>query len=635
MSGADFASPQHAAPGGPGQRLKRLLENIPAIIVVVSLLAILLVPMLLERRTDALRTEISDRIDAARTDLMELNLEVARTESALRGWLVTRDRLLQRYHDSRERLDRLIRRVGQRVAVLGPETSEAHQQLVARIARWQRRHDAVVTGELTPGDLVVAMPELQAEFEAVMEASGELRHRLNVAETARRQQVVDLQQTAGVVTVALGLVALAAATVVFWLTRRVRDYAAKLQVRTRDEIAFRKVASSLSGATDIEEVLLDVSRSACSITGADAAYVEAVLENREEVEVVTRIGRSSPEIGLKVPYPGSLTDEVIRSGEPAVITDFADFGQAMVPYIQDRCRNCEILTVPLLGNREALGALVLIDAARSRRKFTPEIVERARVLGSIASVALRRVRLLENEKHARKEAEDAVRAREEVLAIVSHDLRSPLTTIQLSTSWLREVAPADLHQELSAMEMASGRMERMIRDLLDAVRLESGKLVVNPEPLSPAALLEDVASAHRAETTEKNLTIVVERDEDLPDVNADRDRLLQVFGNLVGNAIKFSPPRRRIVIGARATDGAVEFEVSDAGPGISQTDLPHVFDRHYQARSTAHLGTGLGLAIAKGIVESHGGTMWVESAPGEGARFLFTIPQHRPPDDTR
>ena len=607
-------------------RLARILGNVPAIVVVLSLLAILVVPLLLDRRTDALRTEISDRIDAARTELMELNLEVARAEAALRGWLVTRERLLQRYHDSREQVDVLVGKLAARVALLGPESREAHEQLVARIGRWQRRHDAVVTGELTPGDLVLAMPELQEEFESVMEASGELRHRLNVAETARRQEVVDLQETAAIVTVALGLVALAAASVVFWLTRRMRDYAARLQVRTRDEIAFRKVASSLSGATDVEEILLDVSQSACSITGADAAYVEAVLESGTEVEVVTRIGKSTPDIGVKVPYPGSLTDEVIRSGEPAVITDFADFGQAMLPYIQERCRNCEILTVPLMGSGEALGALVLIDVTRSGRKFTPDIIERARVLGGIASVALRRVRLLENEKRARREAEEAVRAREEVLAIVSHDLRSPLTTIQLSTSWLRETAPDELRQELSAMEMAAGRMERMIRDLLDAVRLERGKLVVNPEPLSPATLLEDVASSHRAEAAEKNLTLVVDCDEAVPDVNADRDRLLQVFGNLVGNAIKFSPPRRSIVIGARATDDAVEFEVSDEGPGIGQSDLPHVFDRHYQARSTAHLGTGLGLAIAKGIVESHGGTMWVDSAPGEGARFRFTIP---------
>ena len=624
MPGAENVS-ETPTPRAAG-RLARILGNIPAMVVVLSLLAILLVPLLLDRRTDALRTEISDRIDAARTELMELNLEVARTEAALRGWLVTRERLLQRYHDSRERVDLLIERLGARVALLGPESREAHEQLVARIGRWQRRHDAVVTGELTPGDLVLAMPELQEEFESVMEASGELRHRLNVAETARRQEVVDLQETAGVVTVALGLVALAAASVVFWLTRRMREYAATLQVRTRDEIAFRKVASSLSGATDVEEILLDVSRSACSITGADAAYVEAVLESGTEVEVVTRIGRSTPDIGVKVPYPGSLTHEVIRSGEPAVITDFADFGQAMVPYIQERCRNCEILTVPLMGSGEALGALVLIDVTRSGRKFTAEIIERARVLGGIASVALRRVRLLENEKRARREAEEAVRAREEVLAIVSHDLRSPLTTIQLSTSWLRETAPAELRQELSAMEMAAGRMERMIRDLLDAVRLERGKLVVNPAPLSPATLLEDVASSHRAEAAEKNLTLVVECDDAVTEVNADRDRLLQVFGNLVGNAIKFSPPRRRIIIGARPVDDAVEFEVSDEGPGIGQSDLPHVFDRHYQARSTAHLGTGLGLAIAKGIVESHGGTMWVESAPGEGAHFRFTIP---------
>ena len=119
-------------------------------------------------------------------------------------------------------------------------------------------------------------------------------------------------------------------------------------------------------------------------------------------------------------------------------------------------------------------------------------------------------------------------------------------------------------------------------------------------------------------------------DENVPAVAADRDRVLQVFGNLLGNAIKFTPAGGTVTIGAVNDGVEVRFSVCDTGPGIPPEHVPHVFDRYWQAKSTAKLGTGLGLSIAKGIVEAHAGRIWVESEPGRGASFIFTLPCAEP-----
>ena len=593
--------------------------------VVLSLVAILLVPLLLERRTDRLREVIAERISPAKGDLTELNLQLALTVAALPPSGEPPEELRERYRQAQRQTQRILARLARSSASLGPEVGEAEADLRERVAAWRQVHDDLLEEGFSDQELSRRSREMQATFELVMEASSVLRYGFDIAERTHRQEIVDLQRAAAVTTVALAVLALISAGTVFWLQHRLRVAVETLQRRNREEIAFRKVASSLSGATGVDEVLLEVSRSACTITGAGAVYVETVIEPGEEVEVVTRIGRHTPDVGVRAPYPGSLTEEVIRSGQPLVITDFAQFGP-MAPYLRERCPKCEILTVPLLAEGKALGALVVVDPKASGTRFHHDTVERIAVLGAIASVALRRVRILQDETEARREAESAVRARDEVLKVVSHDLRNPLGMIKLSASWMRQSAPAQLQEELSAILLATERMERLIRDLIDAARLERGQLPVNLAPLSPSEILDEAVASHRPAAAEKNMQLHLHKPSELPRIMADRDRLLQVFGNLLGNAIKFSPPRSRVTLRAQAEEGHVEFEVADQGAGISPSDLPHIFDRHYQAPGTAHLGTGLGLAISKGIVESHGGRMWVTSS-SEGARFFFTIPR--------
>ena len=169
-------------------------------------------------------------------------------------------------------------------------------------------------------------------------------------------------------------------------------------------------------------------------------------------------------------------------------------------------------------------------------------------------------------------------------------------------------------------------MYRLIHDLLDVARADAGRLWIQPALADPEELLREALDAHCQLAAAKSITLEATADGPLPNVLADRERIAQVFSNLVGNALKFTPRGGRVsVLGWRATP-VVRFAVEDTGPGIPRDQQAHVFDRFWQAKDASRLGTGLGLSIAKAIVEGHGGSIGVESTTGQGSRFEFTLP---------
>jgi len=169
-------------------------------------------------------------------------------------------------------------------------------------------------------------------------------------------------------------------------------------------------------------------------------------------------------------------------------------------------------------------------------------------------------------------------------------------------------------------------MDRLIQDLLGVARMEAGRLTVVRDRMSAAEAVMDVVEAQKPLAAAASLDLRLDVARDLPEVFADRDRFLQILENLLANAIKFTAAGGRITVGATPRDDEVLFWVADTGAGIAAADLPHVFDRFWQARKGERHGAGLGLQIAKGLVEAHGGRIWVESAVGRGSTFFFTIP---------
>ena len=237
---------------------------------------------------------------------------------------------------------------------------------------------------------------------------------------------------------------------------------------------------------------------------------------------------------------------------------------------------------------------------------------------------------LEREREARSTAEALVRARDEILGIVSHDLRSPLSTITLSTQMLPGSTAEQQAEHVEMVLSAAGRMERLIRDLLDAVKLESSSLAIHREVLDPAVIARNVFQSHLPIAREKEIDMSLDLEDSLPGICADRDRIAQALGNLLGNALKFTPEKGNVRLRARAEDGFVRFEIRDSGTGISESDMPHLFDPFWQSKKTAHLGAGLGLKITRAIVEAHGGTIEVTNASSGGACFTIQIPVDTP-----
>ena len=240
---------------------------------------------------------------------------------------------------------------------------------------------------------------------------------------------------------------------------------------------------------------------------------------------------------------------------------------------------------------------------------------------------LKAARLVERANARTAEAQSASKAREEVLRIVAHDLRNPLGTLLMASDLLAEPS---MSQELRSkqadvIKRTGARMNRLIQDLLNVARMDTGTMSIDARPIDPAQLVASAIELMRPLAIEKTLTLDAEPAQGLPEVNADAERIGQVFSNLIGNAIKFTPAGGRITLRAEGADGTVWFSVVDTGPGIPPEQVDKVFAEFWQARRTDSRGIGLGLTIAKGIIEAHGGKIGVHSEVGVGTRFWFGL----------
>jgi PAS domain S-box-containing protein len=239
-----------------------------------------------------------------------------------------------------------------------------------------------------------------------------------------------------------------------------------------------------------------------------------------------------------------------------------------------------------------------------------------------------RARLAETQRQARLEAEAATRARDEMLRVVSHDLRNPLTAVMMGLRMLRFELDADHPglEILEGIELAAERQERLIRDLSDVASIEAGRLSVKRRPHGLSSLLRAAVRPFESVARVGGVELEWTDADGLPVVSVDRDRIVQALSNLLDNAIKLTPAGGTVRVEANADPEHVQVTVVDTGPGIPEDERDHVFERFWRGARSARAGTGLGLAIARGIVESHGGEIWVESEFGAGSAFYFTIP---------
>jgi len=277
-----------------------------------------------------------------------------------------------------------------------------------------------------------------------------------------------------------------------------------------------------------------------------------------------------------------------------------------------------LIVVPLLLRGQALGAMALGSSTPSR-VYGQDDLRLAEALADRAAIAIENARLY-------RASVEAAQLRDQVLGVVAHDLRNPLSAILLMAGALKRLDP----DAAETIRSAGTRMDRLIQDLLDVALMESSQLTLERVRMSPRELIFGAVETQRPLASSSSLELRVDLDRDVPNVLGDRGRLLQVFQNLIGNAIKFTDAGGRITVSAASSDHEVVFQVADTGCGIAPMDLPRVFDRFWQATRAGSQGAGLGLQITKGIVETHGGRIWVESSEGRGTTVSFTIPTVAP-----
>ena len=351
----------------------------------------------------------------------------------------------------------------------------------------------------------------------------------------------------------------------------------------------------------------------------------------QEGKSLRRIALLSPDCAPEVTEQGvkgmltAVAKHVLETRRPILHPGGPDDFQLQ----EERVKNSPIpfesfICVPLRINEHALGTLTFVSSR-------PGHLYRQSDLVLLEDLARRAVVAFENAQQYAG-ALQAIRSRDDVLNAVSHDLKGPLTVVLgFVKMFLAKAKPDESlicdRQQVEAIYRQSTQMNSLIEDLLDTAKIEARHLYVERKPCAVGPLINEAMDLPRVLAESKGLELKSQVSSDLPGVFVDRHRILQVFANLIGNAIKFTAPGGTIIVRAEKFDeDDIQFSIEDTGPGIDEEETPHLFDRFWQARKTARQGTGLGLFIVKGIVEGHGGMIWVKSQLGVGSRFYFTLP---------
>lgn len=408
--------------------------------------------------------------------------------------------------------------------------------------------------------------------------------------------------------------------------------------RKRTEIAQRFLAESgaaLGSSLDYGSTLRAVARHAVPAL-ADWCVVDVLEGDAIRRLAVSHADPAKVELALALSRMYPLDREapnrigrVLRTGEAEWIPDVNEAALGVLGEDPDQLEIVRriglrsYIVVPMLARGRVLGAISLaVDD--SERRYGAADLALAEELARRAAAAIDNARLYD-------EAQAAVRARDEVLAVVSHDLRNPLNAITLSSALLTHPSTSDGLSEremrqLSAIARSAEQMTRLIDDLVDVAGIEAGRLSVDRQPVQVDAMLLESAEMFAPVAADHGVQLRTDVAEDLPLVLADRARVLQVLSNLLGNAVRYAPRGGTVTLGAGRGAGEVCVRVSDTGPGIAPEHREHVFDRFWRVSAQRRAGAGLGLAIARGIVEAHGGRIWAEGEPGEGTTLQFTLP---------
>jgi len=404
------------------------------------------------------------------------------------------------------------------------------------------------------------------------------------------------------------------------LTATIRDITAQQRLENEKRIA-EEIVSALGATLDFEEVLTIIAEKLVR-EFADICVIDLEDEGRwRRARVLCRD-----------PYLSWVSEALTQSHEPGErvtqplllqntsAEELARWIPGEMPLKALRTvAPISAMLAPLVAGDKRAGQIVVL-ASEPSRKFD------ARDLGLLSSLIVRGGLGLHRTILYRA-AVRATQARDDVLGIVAHDLRSPLQLLTFRAADVRRLGVDGAAELGKAIESVAFRMNRLIQDILDVTRLEAGRLPLRHERIVPKEVFADMLETLAPLASQASLELRLEAPPDLPEILGDYERLKQIFENLIGNAIKFTKPGGRIIVGAEANPEEIVFSVTDTGRGISEENLSHIFDRFWQASAGTRQGAGLGLPIVQGLVEAHGGRIWAKSTPGQGTTFYFTVPR--------
>ncbi len=313
-------------------------------------------------------------------------------------------------------------------------------------------------------------------------------------------------------------------------------------------------------------------------------------------------------------------DPVLLSGEDVRIDEVLGLGGAHTEALR-QLGPCSAMLLPMRARGAVNGAIAYFNCGDTGTPFTEDDLRFAQSLAQSAAFAIDNAQLY-------RTAREAVEARQELLAVVAHDLRSPLGAISVSTELLHDRALEEnwRRHHLEIIQHASARMSRLIQDLLDIAKIEHGQLSIEVTPQEIGDLLSEAHSLFAPRSWNRGIDLAFDVPDTISRVFADRYRIQQVLTNLLDNAIKFNRPGGRVRMAAAEVEGFVRFTVWNSGPPIPREDLANIFDRFWRSGADG-TGAGLGLSIAKAIVDSHGGEIRAESSAEEGTTISFTLPK--------
>ena len=395
------------------------------------------------------------------------------------------------------------------------------------------------------------------------------------------------------------------------------------------------ISQTLTSTYDLEELLTLILSAANELTRTEAASILLLDENGKDLRFAASTGGDTSKLAsLRVPVDGSLAGTIMLSGEPMVVDNVRQDPRHFTGVDKTLAfESRSILGVPLMMRDRAIGVLEALNKIEGE-PFTDEDGQVLLTLAAQAAVAIENARLVTALQKAYEQLNRVDQIKSNFIAIASHELRTPLGVIMGYAAMLKEDSQnPETSEHLDKVLGSAMRLRDLIDDMVNVQHIEEGKakLVIVDFVLQEVVqrALQGLHDLYAA----KNQEVLLNLPSEPLHLKADRDKIGLVINNLLTNAIKFTGVQGRILIAAERTNGDMQVHVADTGIGIPASEVDHIFDRFYQVEphlTRQHGGLGLGLAIAKGMIELHGGRMWVESVEGRGSRFSFSVPADGP-----